>query len=200
MIEVKLDDTAKGVVAKALNLGSASMFDNWIMPTRLVADMLQDAYEEKKITKIDLLPLFNKYKSVYKYEIRQSCYILLHRLEEFSWETDKVVLNIRDDEDGVCLAVGSSIDDEDAYKTTKISVPKGATAEEIIDLVCKSISSEDLSNLVENLTNKISSMAGTGPNYTQRNVCIELSDTSGTFIERPISMKDLFSVFGLTLD
>lgn len=200
MIEVKLDSTAKDVVAKALNLGSASMFDNWIMPTRLVSDMLQDAYEKKKITKIDLLPLFTKYKSVYKYETRLSCYILLHRLEEFGWETDEIVLNIKSGEDGVCLAVGNDYSDDSAYKTTKINVPEGATAEETIDLLCKSISSEDLANLVQNLTNKLSSMAGTGPNYVQRNVCIEISDNSGMFIERPISMKDLFAVFGLTLD
>lgn len=200
MVNIKLDDTAKDVVAKALNLGSASMFDNWIMPTGLVSDMLQDAYEEKKITKIDLLPLFTKYREVYKYETRLSCYVLLHRLEEFSWETNEIVLKFSSDKDGICLSVGNSIDDDSAYKTTKISVPEGATVEETIDLVCKSISSEDLSNLVENLTNKISSMAGTGPNYVQRNVCIEISDTSGTFIERPISMKDLFAVFGIALD
>lgn len=201
MIEVKLDETAKNVVAKSLNLGSSSMFDNWIMPTNLVADMLQDAYEKKQITKIDLLPLFSKYKELFKTTIGVSNYTIeLHRLEEFGWESDNVILEIRGDRNGMYLCVGSEYnDDENSYKTTAIPIPEGATDEETIQLLCSSISSVDLQKLVERLSQLIKTMAGTGPNYVQRNVCINLVfNDYGT--EHPVSMKDLFAVFGITLD
>ena len=201
MIEVKLDETAKDVVAKTLGLGSSSMFDNWIMPTNLVADMLQDAYEKKQITKIDLLPLFSKYKELFKTTIGVSNYTIeLHRLEEFGWDTDNVLLKIRRDSNSVYLYVGYDYTNEEgSYKTTAIPIPEGATDEETIQLLCSSISSGDLQKLVERLSQLLSSMAGTGPNYVQRNVCINLLfNDYGT--EHPVSMKDLFAVFGITLD
>lgn len=200
MIEVKLDETAKNVVAKSLNLGNASIFDNWIMPTHLVADMLQDAYEKKQITKIDLLPLFTKYKELFKNTWEMSNYAIeLHRLEEFS-ESNNVILEIRMDSNNMYLCVGSEYNDDiSSYKTTAIPIPEGATDEETIQLLCGSISSDDLSRLVERLSQLISSMAGTGPNYAQYNVCINLVFNDNG-IEHPVSMKDLFAVFGLTLD
>ena len=196
MIKVALDDKAVKTVQKTI--GGSSMFDNWIMPTYLVANMLQAAKEAKQITKIDLLPLFTKYKKLYKNTNRMDYSIRLHRLEEFSEDRNIVVLKIAHKEsgEGVCLEVSDG-NYNTTYSTQSVIPEKGATSEQIIELVCKSISSEDLAHLVDSFINLISNMAGTGPNYVQRNVCMGLGQWD---VDYPISMKDLFAVFGITLD
>ena len=197
MIKVALDDKAVKTVQKTIG-GGSSMFDNWIMPTYLVANMLQAAKEAKQITKIDLLPLFTKYKKLYKNTNRMEYSIKLHRLEEFSEDRNIVVLKIAHKEsgEGVCLEVSDG-NYNTTFSTQPVIPEKDATSEQIIELVCKSISSEDLAHLVDSFINLISNMAGTGPNYVQRNVCMGLGQWD---VDYPISMKDLFAVFGITLD